>query len=44
MLTWQELQEPSKQLVDNTRQPAERDVTDDFDPERYVSCKLGFAQ
>ncbi|XP_060587716.1 islet cell autoantigen 1-like protein [Ruditapes philippinarum] len=31
--TFQELQEPSQKLADNTREPAERDMGDDFDPE-----------
>lgn len=30
----QELQEPSKKLSDTAREPAERDVEDDFDPEK----------
>ncbi|XP_052812921.1 islet cell autoantigen 1-like isoform X2 [Mya arenaria] len=32
-----ELQEPSKHLSENTREPAERDtIPDDFDPEKYL--------
>lgn len=34
-----ELQEPSKKLVDNTREPAERDIDEEFDPEKLITLE-----
>ncbi|KAL4216900.1 Islet cell autoantigen 1 [Mactra antiquata] len=34
-----ELQEPSKRLIDNPREPAERDIDEDFDPEKLITLE-----